>query len=111
MDVNTKTAEQIRGGAFLIEDAGEIFVPEECTEEQEMIRQMAKDFVDTHARVNGHILEQQVPLMDIAGELGLLSAHMPEAYGGMGLDTNTNTIISEEIFNVIIGIILAHINC
>ncbi|MCL4118179.1 UNVERIFIED_CONTAM: hypothetical protein GTU68_064401 [Idotea baltica] len=35
--------------------------------------------------------------MDMAGELGLLSAHIPEAYGGMGLDTNTNTIISEEI--------------
>ena len=33
----------------------------------------------------------------MAGELGLLGAHLPEAYGGMNLDTNTTTIIGEEL--------------
>ena len=89
----------IRGGAFLIEDSSldSIFTPEEASEEQEMIRQMAREFVDKETRVKGHLLEAQVELMNKAGALGLLGAHIPGAYGGMGLDTNTNTIIGEEI--------------
>ena len=88
-----------RGGSFLIEDADleSTFTPEEANEEQTMIREMARDFVDSETRPRGHLLEAQVDLMNIAGDLGLLSAHMPEAYGGMGLDTNSNTIIGEEI--------------
>jgi hypothetical protein len=31
------------------------------------------------------------------GELGLLGSHMPEVYGGMELDTNTNTMICDAI--------------
>lgn len=89
----------VRGGSFLIENPplDSIFVPEESSEEQNMVRQMAKDFVDTEPRVKGHLLEAQVGLMNKAGALGLLGAHIPEAFGGMGLDTNTNTIIGEEI--------------
>ncbi len=98
--MSSKTFQQlIRGGAFLIEkvDPETVFVPEESTEEQDMIRQMTRDFVENETMVRGHLLESQVDLMDKAGELGLLGAHIPEIYGGMGLDTNTNTIISEEI--------------
>jgi alkylation response protein AidB-like acyl-CoA dehydrogenase len=89
----------VRGGSFLIENPplDSMFVPEEASEEQNMIRQMAKDFVDTETRLKGHLLEAQVELMNKAGELGLLGAHIPETYGGMGLDTNTNSIIGEEI--------------
>lgn len=89
----------IRGGAFLIEDTDpqSIYVPEDITEEQVMIREMTRDFVESHVRAKGGKLEEQVGLMDMAGELGLLGAHIPEAYGGMSLDTNTNTIISEEL--------------
>jgi len=96
---NTIEEQLIRGGAFLIEktDAQTVFIPEEITEEQEMVRQMTRDFVNRETKVKGHLLEAQVELMDKAGELGLLSAHIPEQYGGMGMDTNTNTIISEEI--------------
>ncbi len=89
----------IKGGAFLIEkmDPESVFIPEEANEEQEMIRQMTRDFVETETIVKGHLLEEQVGLMDKAAELGLLGAHIPQEYGGLGLDTNTNTIISEEI--------------
>jgi hypothetical protein len=31
------------------------------------------------------------------GELGLLGTHMPEAYGGMAMDTNTNTMICDAL--------------
>lgn len=98
--MSSKTFQQfIRGGAFLIEkvDPETVFAPEESTEEQDMIRQMARDFVENETMIRGHLLESQVDLMEKAGELGLLGAHIPETYGGMGLDTNTNTIISEEI--------------
>ncbi|NND32211.1 MAG: acyl-CoA dehydrogenase [Saprospiraceae bacterium] len=96
---STAAIKLIRGGAFLIENSSpeSIFVPEEANEEQKMVRQMARDFADRETRVRGHLLEAQVDLMNKAGELGLLGAHIPEAYGGMGLNTNTNTIIGEEI--------------
>jgi alkylation response protein AidB-like acyl-CoA dehydrogenase len=91
--------QMIKGGAFLIEkmDPELVFIPEEANEEQEMIRHMTRDFVETETIVKGHLLEEQVGLMDKAAELGLLGAHIPQEYGGLGLDTNTNTIISEEI--------------
>lgn len=91
--------QMIRGGAFLVKETepNAVFTPEETNEEQEMIRQMTREFVNNETKVRGHLLEAQVGLMEKAGELGLLGAHIPESYGGMGLDTNTNTIIGEEI--------------
>ena len=42
----------IKGGAFLIEDrmASEIFTPEDLTEEQRMIGETTRDFVDSEVR-------------------------------------------------------------
>ncbi len=99
MSIITDKKESIKGGAFLIAESmsEDVFVPEDFTEEQQMIQAMTREFVETHARPKGHKLEEQVNLMEIAGELGLLGAHMPETYGGMALDTTTNTIIGEEI--------------
>lgn len=34
-------------------------------------------------------------LMEEAGELGLLSSDIPEAYGGLGLDKISTAVISE----------------
>ena len=88
-----------KGGSFLIQEtqASEVFVPEDLTEEQKMIQAMAREFVSNHTNEKGHFLDHQVDLMKMAGELGLLGAHFPEHYGGMGLETNTNTVIGEEI--------------
>ncbi len=101
MSTITDENQLIKGGAFLIKDSNpaEVFVPEDFTEEQRMIQNMAREFVDVHAREKGHFLAEQASLMEMAGELGLLGAHIPESYGGMQLDTNTNTIIGEEIGN------------
>ena len=92
-------AKLIRGGAFLVEESepDQIFEPLKGSEEQKMIREMVREFVESETRVKGHKLEAQVELMKKAAELGLLGAHMPEAFGGMNLDTNTNAIIGEEI--------------
>ena len=34
-------------------------------------------------------------MLEKVGELGLLGSHMPERFGGMELDTNTNTFICD----------------
>lgn len=93
------------GGGFLIDegDENEIFIPEEMNEEQKMIRQMCQDFLDNEILANIEELEKKdshdlnVNLMNKMGDLGLLGTHMPEKYGGMQLDTNTNTLISETL--------------
>ncbi len=91
-------SEVLKGGEFVIKESGYegTFIPEEFSEDQKMVQQMVNDF----AKESGdkvQQLEYQVELMDKAGELGLLGAHVPEEYGGMPMDTNTNTIISEEL--------------
>ncbi|MEQ1745399.1 MAG: acyl-CoA dehydrogenase family protein [Saprospiraceae bacterium] len=94
--------EVLKGGEFLIRetDPADVFVPEEFTEEQQMIKQMAVDFLEQEIYPNTQKIEKQEDgiapkLLKKMGDLGLLGAHMPQAYGGLELDTNTNTIISE----------------
>ncbi len=98
MEVST-VQKLIRGGAFLIQRTApqDVYTPEDINEEQAMIRDMTREFVNNEVRKRGHLLEEQVSLMKKAGELGLLGAHIPEVYGGMGLDTNTGTFIYEEV--------------
>lgn len=95
----------IKGGAFLIEetDSKDIFIPEEWTEEQKMIGQTCRDFLDTEVIPKLDDLDSMkypelLPsMMDKAGELGLLGASVPEEYGGYGMDFNTSMLIAEEI--------------
>ena len=85
------------GGEFLILDTNqEIFIPEELTEEQHMIRTSCRDFVEGLGdRINQ--LEEQPKILEEAGELGLVGAHIPEKFGGMEMDKNTVTAILEEL--------------
>ncbi len=89
----------LKGGEFLIKDshAAGTFIPEELNEEQEMVRQMCKDYVDNEVEGKGHKMEHQKTLLEKAGELGLLGSHIPEEYEGMPMDTHTNTVILEEM--------------
>jgi len=94
----------LRGGEFLIKDATpqQTFIPEEINEEQRMIRDMVRDFLHTEILPNADRIEVMeegfVPsLLDQMAELGLLGTHMPEAYGGMALDNNTNTLINDTL--------------
>src|SRR5687767_13852127 len=88
----------LRGGEFIIRetDPKDTFIPEEFNEDQRMVKQMCKDFVAEMGE-RAHVLEAQVELMEKAGELGLLGAHIPEKFGGNPLDTNSNTLIGEEL--------------
>ncbi|MFM7154994.1 MAG: acyl-CoA dehydrogenase family protein [Bacteroidota bacterium] len=100
--METQVTDTLKGGEFLIKDSdfSQVFIPEEFNEEQLMIRQMAADFLNNEIDPIRDRIEKQEPglspsLLKKMGELGLLGAHMPAEYGGMELDTNTNTIISE----------------
>ncbi len=92
----------IRGGEFLVKEskASEVFIPEEFDEEQLMIRDTVHDFIETRIFPNTEKIEHQKDgiapkLMEEIAALGLLGTHMPEAYGGMELDSNTNTLVCE----------------
>ena len=94
----------IQGGEFLIREtaASDIFIPEEWTEEQLMMKQMTLDFVEQRIIPNLDRIEAQedglVPsLMEEAGELGLVGSSVPEALGGLGLDFKTTMLITESI--------------
>lgn len=92
----------IKGAEFLIKDTtpDEIFIPEELNEEQLMIRQMAKDFVDAEVFTKLDAIDDHEPglvpsLLEKCGELGLLGITIPEEYGGFAKDFNTGTCVTE----------------
>lgn len=96
MGDTASNASVLKGGEFIINDAyaNDVFIPEEFNEEQLMVQQMVKDFIKESGDKGGK-LEHQVALMEKAGELGLLSAHIPNEYGGMLMDSNTITVMYE----------------
>lgn len=102
--IEKATGEVLKGSEFIVKDSRpeDTFTPEDTNEEQDMIRDMVKDFTATQIEpVYGDIEKQKDNIakdkLRAAGELGLLGAHIPEEYGGMPMSTNTNTIITEEI--------------
>jgi alkylation response protein AidB-like acyl-CoA dehydrogenase len=92
------------GGSFIIEDTDfrSITTPEDLTEEQRMIGEATKHFIEHDVLVHDEALEKldyklTVDLLRRAGELGILGADVPEAYGGLGLDKISTTLISEKL--------------
>lgn len=99
-----ETKSEITGGGFLINlpDWKNTFIPEDFNEEEKMIAQMCDDFLDKEVLPYITQIDQQkeglMPsLLDKAGELGLLGAAFPEAYGGLGKDFITATLINEHL--------------
>jgi len=93
------------GGEFLLQptDPADVFTPEDFDETQRMIAQTVEDFVERHIAPVREQLEYEgdtglgAGLLKQAGEMGLLMADVPEAYGGMGSDKATIMLISEKI--------------
>lgn len=93
----------IKGGEFLIKEtnASQVFIPEEFTEEQQMIADTCREFLQREIwpRLDEIDTAKSTDLisslMDKAGELGLLGTSVPEAYGGFGMNFNTSMLVAE----------------
>jgi alkylation response protein AidB-like acyl-CoA dehydrogenase len=93
-----------RGGSWLIEDAtaDAIFTPEKRSDEHRLIGQTADEFVTNEVLPAIDRLEQKDwalarKLVGRAGELGLLGADVPEAFGGVGLDKVSSILVGEAV--------------
>jgi alkylation response protein AidB-like acyl-CoA dehydrogenase len=94
--------EYLKGGEFLISDptTAEVFTPEDLTEEQRMIGDTTREFVDNEVAPQLPAMEQHAwevarDLVKKAGDLGLLGSTIPEEYGGLGLDQTSSVVIAE----------------
>lgn len=102
--METKEAKKtaLKGGEFLIKESrpSDVFIPEEKNEEQEAFASMASEFIDKRVAPFYDAIEHKdydkvVELLNAAGEQGLLGTGVPEEYGGMGLDFNTDSLVIE----------------
>ncbi|SOD88123.1 acyl-CoA dehydrogenase family protein [Spirosoma fluviale] len=101
--IATEPKASLKGGEFLIKEtqAAQVFIPEEFTEEQQMIAATCREFLEREIwpRLN-EIDNAKSPelissLMDKAGELGILGTSVPEEYGGFGTNFNTSMLVAE----------------
>ncbi|WP_333597662.1 acyl-CoA dehydrogenase family protein [Chryseobacterium flavum] len=82
----------LKGGEFLIKQipANEIFSLEELNEEQKMLRDSAKEFIDREVVPQKERFEKKdyaftEETMRKLGEMGMLGIAVPEEYGGLGM--------------------------
>lgn len=94
----------IRGGQFIVKEtqAHEVFTPEDFSEEQQMMRDSVKEFVDREIWAVKEEFEKKnyaltEDIMRKAGELGFLGIAVPEEYGGMGMDFVSTMLVCDYI--------------
>ena len=97
-------SDKIRGGQFIVKEpkCEDIFTPEDFNEEQIMMRDSVKEFVDKEIWPNKSRFENKdyaltEELMKKAGDLGFLSVAVPEAYGGMGMGFVNTALVCDYI--------------
>jgi len=94
----------LNGGEFLVKDitTNEIFSIEELSEEQKMLRDSAKEFIDKEVVPNKERFEKKdyaytEEVMRKIGEMGFLGIAVPEAYGGLGMGFVTTMLACDYI--------------
>lgn len=102
--MNTTKQDVLKGGEFLIKEDNPdlVFIPEELTEDQKMMSSAALEFVEKEIWPKLDAIDKKeenltTSLLEKAGELGLLGTAIPEEYGGLGEDFNSNTAIAMEM--------------
>ncbi|MGH2403093.1 MAG: acyl-CoA dehydrogenase family protein, partial [bacterium] len=119
MEIKTAPASVMApGGSFLISPTSPetVFTPEDLTDDQRMVARTVEQFVEQEViprtkELEQHDWELTRTLLRRAGDLGVLGADIPEAYGGSGLDRITALAVKDAIgpgasFTVSVG---AHI--
>lgn len=96
--------DKTRGGQFIVKETKceDIFTPEDFSEEQLMMRDSVKEFVDKEIWPNKNRFEKKdyaltEESMKKAADLGFLSVAVPEAYGGMGMGFVNTVLVCDYI--------------
>ena len=102
MELEAKTL--IKGGEFIIKETQpeDIFTPEDFSEEQIMMKDSVKEFVDREIWPYKERFEKKdykftKSCMEKAGELGFLGVAVPESYGGMGMGFVSTMLVCDYI--------------
>lgn len=94
----------LKSGEFLVAEVEpqDIFIPEEFDEEQLMIAQTCKDFLETEVYSHLDDLDKgdrtmMAEILKKSGELGLMGISIPEEFGGFGQSFVTQMLAAETI--------------
>lgn len=100
----TELKTSLKGGEWLIKEstAQDTFTPEDFNEEQQMVKDMCVQFLDTEVlpvidRIDKMEQGLMPSLMVKAGVQGLLGSSIPEEFGGLGKDFITSTLVNEAL--------------
>ena len=92
----------LKSGEFLVSEveSKDIFIPEEFNEEQLMIAQTCKDFLEAEVYPNLEKVEKSdrelmKSILKKSGELGLMGISIPEEYNGFGQSFVTQMLVAE----------------
>lgn len=103
-ETTTTNKDLLRGGQFLVKETNceDVFTLEDLSEEQRMMRDSTKEFVDRELWAHWERFEKKdyaytEECMRKAGELGLLSVAVPESYGGMGMGFVSTMLVCDYI--------------
>ena len=103
-ETDNKSKDLLRGGQFLVKEtkAENVFTPEDFTEEQKMMRDSVKEFVDREIWPKKEQFEKKnyqltEDLMKKAGEMGFLGVSVPEEYDGLGMGFVTTMLVVDYI--------------
>lgn len=104
MSTETVKKDLTRGGQYLVKETSceDVFTLEDLTEEQKMMRDSTKEFVDREIWAEWERFEQKdyaytEEVMRKAGEMGFLSIAVPEAYGGMSMGFVSTMLVCDYI--------------
>ena len=96
-----------RGGGFLLgqSEPDQVFTPEDFSEEQQLIREMTRQFVESEVvprieEIETKDWEVTKSLLRGCADLGLLGIEVPEKYGGENLDKVSAMIVMEQLGRV-----------
>jgi len=94
----------LKGGEFIIKESTyeDVFTPEDFNEEQLMMRDAVKEFIDREVIPHRERFEKgdykfTEELMKKAGELGFLGITLPEDYNGLNMGFSSSVLVTDYV--------------